>query len=64
MSNQRLKIGYLMQADSVPMDVVSGPQLHVEAVVQGLQRRGHEVRTVAIQHDRIRWSDDLVRQFW
>ncbi len=61
MSNGRLKIGYLMQADSVPMDVVSGPQLHVKAVVQGLQRRGHQVRTVAIQHDQIRWSDDLVQ---
>jgi len=55
-----LKIGYLMQADSVPMDVVSGPQLHVKAIVRGLQRRGHEVRTVAIQHEKIQWSDDLV----
>jgi glycosyltransferase involved in cell wall biosynthesis len=59
-SHQRLKIGYLMQADSVPMDVVSGPQLHVQAVVRELERRGHEVRTVAIQHDQIQWSDDLV----
>jgi len=57
--NERLKIGYLMQADSVPMDMVSGPQLHVKAVVQGLQQRGHEVRTVAIQHRQIQWSDDL-----
>ena len=44
MPNERLKIGYLMQADSVPMDMVSGPQLHVKAVVQGLQQRGHEDR--------------------
>jgi len=59
-SNNRLKIGYIMQADSVPMDVLSGPQLHVKAVVCGLQARGHQVRTVAIQHNRIQWSDDLV----
>ncbi len=59
MPNERLKIGYVMQADSVPMDRVSGPQLHVKAVVQGLERRGHHVRTLAIQHNRIQWSDDL-----
>lgn len=61
MPNERLKIGYLMQADSVPMDEVSGPQLHVKAVADGLRRRGHHVRTVAIQHKQIQWSDDLVK---
>jgi len=60
MPGKRLKIGYLMQADSVPMDLVSGPQLHVRAVVRGLQGRGHDVRTVALQQNRTQWSDDLV----
>ncbi len=60
MNRRPLKIGYLMQADSVQMNKVSGPQLHVKAVVQGFERRGHQVRMVAIQKGRIQWSDDLV----
>ncbi len=59
MSNRHLKIGYVMQADSVPMDVVTGPQLHVNAVIRGLRARGHQVRTLAIQHGQIQWTDDL-----
>ncbi|MFB3903308.1 MAG: glycosyltransferase family 4 protein [Acidobacteriota bacterium] len=60
MSSRSLKIGYVMQADSVPMDVVTGPQLHVKGVIRNLRARGHQVRTLAIQHGRIQWSDDLV----
>lgn len=52
-----------MQADSVDMSQTSGPQLHVKAVVEGFKRRGHLVRTVAIQQERTAtvWSDDLVQ---
>ena len=55
-----LAIGYVMQADAVDMATVSGPQLHVKAVIEGLRRRGHSVRAVAIQRGRTVWSDDLV----
>ena len=61
MNKRPLKIGYLMQADSVQMNKNSGPQLHVKAVVEGFKRRGHQVRMVAIQKGRIQWSDDLVK---
>jgi glycogen(starch) synthase len=54
-----LKIGYIMQANAADMFTVSGPQLHVSAVVQGLQKRGHQVRMVAIQQKQILWTDDL-----
>ncbi len=55
-----MKIGYLMQADAVDMSKVSGPQLHVEAVINGLKNRGHIVRMVAIQNAEIYWSDNMV----
>lgn len=58
-----LKIGYLMQADSVQMSTISGPQLHVKAVVQGLKQRGHQVRLVAIQNGQIQWTDDTVNWY-
>lgn len=57
--NGRLKIGYLMQADSTDMAVTSGPQLHVKAAVEGFRRRGHRVRIVAIQQGKPVWSDGL-----
>jgi len=56
-----MKIGYLMQADAVDMSKVSGPQLHVEAIVQRLKKRGHLVRMVASHNGQIVWSDDLVQ---
>ena len=48
-----------MQADSVAMDQVSGPRLHVEAVFKGFKKRGHQVRMVAIQNNKTQWTDDL-----
>lgn len=49
-----------MQANAVDMSDVSGPQLHVKAVFDGLQKHGHKVRMVAIQKNRILYSDDLI----
>lgn len=54
-----LRIGYVMQANAADMSTVSGPQLHVKAVVEGFEARGHRVRMVAIQQDRTLWTDDL-----
>ena len=48
-----------MQADAADMSQVSGPQLHVQAVIQGLRKRGHRVRLVAIQGGQTLWTDDL-----
>jgi starch synthase len=58
--SKRLKIGYVMQADAVDMSIVSGPQLHVMAVIQGLRRNGHQVRLIALQQGKILWTDDLM----
>ncbi|MBI2975728.1 MAG: glycosyltransferase family 4 protein [Chloroflexi bacterium] len=55
-----MRIGYLMQADSVDMSEVSGPQVHVQSVVRGLERRGHKVRLLSIQQGQIQWCDDLL----
>lgn len=55
-----LRIGYVMQADAAEMSEVSGPKLHVEATVRGLEQRGHRVRMVAIQNGKTLWTDDLV----
>lgn len=59
MGKKAIKIGYLMQTGAPDMSTLSGPQLHVSATIKGLQRLGHQVRTVAIQNKQIVWSDDL-----
>lgn len=56
---EAMRIGYLMQNGAPDLSTLSGPQLHVTAVVRGLQKRGHVVRTVASQRGRLQWSDDL-----
>jgi glycosyltransferase involved in cell wall biosynthesis len=58
-NNAALRIGYLMQNGAPDLSAVSGPQLHTAAVVRGLQKLGHQVRIVAIQKNRLGWSDDL-----
>ncbi|MEN6608385.1 MAG: glycosyltransferase family 4 protein [Bryobacteraceae bacterium] len=60
MADKRLKIGYLMQAEAVPMSDFSGPRSHVCAVFEGLKARGHQVRMVAIQNGNTFWTDDVV----
>jgi glycosyltransferase involved in cell wall biosynthesis len=59
MDNHKLKIGYIMQANAVDMATVSGPQLHVKAVYNGLKMRGHIVRMIAIQKGETVCTDDL-----
>jgi glycosyltransferase involved in cell wall biosynthesis len=60
--NRNLQIGYLMQNGAPELSATSGPQLHTTAVITGLQKRGNQVRTVAIQKPGLGWSDDL--QTW
>ncbi len=55
-----MNVGYLMQNGAADLGTTSGPQLHVTAVIKGLERAGCRVRTVAIQQDTLQWSDDLV----
>jgi glycosyltransferase involved in cell wall biosynthesis len=57
-----LRIGYLLQADVPEMAELSGPQLHVQATIEGLTRRGHHVRLVAAQNRGLVWTDD--REAW
>jgi glycosyltransferase involved in cell wall biosynthesis len=54
-----LRIGYLMQNGAPDLREVSGPQLHTVAVIKGLQKLGHTVRTVATQREQLLCSDDL-----
>ncbi|MBI5650361.1 MAG: glycosyltransferase family 4 protein [Chloroflexi bacterium] len=59
-----MKIGYLMQEGVPDLDVVSGAQLHVQAVITGLQKRGHAVRTFLPRAKKPVWSDDLNQPEW
>jgi glycosyltransferase involved in cell wall biosynthesis len=54
-----LKIGYLMQNGAPDLSQVSGPQLHISAVIRGFLKLGHIVRIVGIQKNRLVCSDDL-----
>ena len=59
-----LRIGYLSQTGSPDMSVISGPQLHVKAVIRGLQRRGHQIRAFMTQKAGAVWSDDVCCPDW
>lgn len=61
--NRALSIGYLMQNGAPDLSTVSGPQLHTVAVIKGLQKLGHQVRTVAHQKAQLGWSDNLHHWF-
>lgn len=56
-ADPRLQLGYLMQTGAPDLSITSGPQLHVTAVIKGLQQQGHHVRTVAFQDAALGWSD-------
>ncbi len=58
-AERKLKIGYVMQVNATDMATVSGPQLHVKAVYDRLQRRGHQMRMVAMQQEQTQWTDDV-----
>lgn len=59
-----LRVGYLLQKNGPDLSVLSGPQLHTTAVIQGLRKAGDEVRTVAIQRWQLGWSDDDLKDNW
>jgi glycosyltransferase involved in cell wall biosynthesis len=56
-----LKIGYLWQSETADMTQLSASVLHIKAVIQHLERRGHTVRMVAIPDRQHRWTDDLAQ---
>lgn len=56
-----MKIGYLWQSDTADMTQLSASVLHIKAVIQGLEQRGHRVRMVSIPHGQHQWTDDLTR---
>jgi glycosyltransferase involved in cell wall biosynthesis len=53
------RIAYLMQNGVAELSEISGPQLHVLAVIHGLRDIGQSVRVVAFQKDELGWSEDL-----
>lgn len=59
-----MKIGYLIQEGAPNIDVVSGPQLHIRAVIKGLEKHGHSVRTFMPRGGQLYWSDDLSQNEW
>jgi len=59
-----MKIAYLMQEGVPDLDTVSGPQLHVRAVIAGLHKRGHHVRTFLPRAGKPVWADDLAAPDW
>jgi hypothetical protein len=59
LSESAPRLGYVMQNGAPDLSRISGSQIHTLATIEGLQKRGYKVRTVAIQDDIIGWSDDL-----
>jgi starch synthase len=57
-----LKIGYIWQYKTGDLSALSATSLHVEAVIQGFNKRGHRVRIITFHESYPHWSDDLV--FW
>jgi glycosyltransferase involved in cell wall biosynthesis len=53
-----LRVGYLRQTDSIDLSQLSATVLHMQAVIQGLEARGHQVRTVTLPQGVHSWSDD------
>lgn len=57
-----LHIGYLWQSDQFAVGKITATHLHIDAVVDELERRGHAVRFVTSPQGRHSWSDD--RKEW
>jgi glycosyltransferase involved in cell wall biosynthesis len=55
-----LKVGYLWQSRSADLSKISATTLHIKAVVEGFERRGHEVRLVTFQNGQARWTPDRI----
>lgn len=55
-----MNIAYFWQREDTDLDQVSGPVLHVRAVIEGLRQHGHGVRLVTYKDGQPAWSDDLV----
>jgi glycosyltransferase involved in cell wall biosynthesis len=55
-----MRIGFLMQNGVPDLNGGSGPSVHVRAVIQHLQKRGHQVRMIVRDGRMILWTDDLI----
>jgi glycosyltransferase involved in cell wall biosynthesis len=53
-----LRVGYLRQTDSIDLSQLSATVLHMQAVIQGLTEREHQVRTLTLPQGVYKWSDD------
>lgn len=54
-----LKIGYVWQYEAAGLPPVSATALHIQAVVQAFQRRGHQVRLLAVREGVPQVTEDL-----
>lgn len=59
-----LRIAYVLQTGIPETDVVSGPLLHIQAVVDGLRKRGHRVRIFMPRNGRLASSGTLDGSDW
>lgn len=55
---RRLKIGYLWQSASADLTQNSATTLHIKAVIEGLERRGHSVTLVTFEQGAIQSTSD------
>jgi glycosyltransferase involved in cell wall biosynthesis len=53
-----LRIGYIWQYETHGIPLVSATALHIQSVIQGLERRGHKVQLVAIRNSRPHYTND------
>jgi glycosyltransferase involved in cell wall biosynthesis len=60
MEKKPLRIGYLWQSKKFDASKISASILHIKAVVQGFQRRNHQVRMVSLPQGKHQWSEDLM----
>jgi glycosyltransferase involved in cell wall biosynthesis len=55
-----LRIGYVWQYKSADLSALSATTLHVKAVIQAFEKRGHQVRMISFYQGQPHWSDDLI----
>lgn len=60
MTNERLRIAYLLQQSDLRLDNPSGPIVHIKAIVEYLQQAGHQVSFTALKPARrVSFTEDL-----
>ena len=59
-NKNNLRIGYIWEYESGGLSALMATTLHVKAVIQGLEKLGHQVRMITYCQGQPCYSDDLV----